>query len=129
MVNWLLIIVGSLVGLWLLLEIVLRWADVSYPGLYETDEHTAVTLRPKAKGWYHKENPTYVRINSHGLRDRERSHNKPPGVLRIALLGNSFCEALQVPVEKTVGAELERLLNQCPAAAGREVEVINFGVA
>lgn len=126
MILW---IGGVLVGLWLLCEVILRLASISYPSFYEIDEHMAIALHPKAEGWWNKENKVYVQINSHGLRDRERSYEKPPHTLRIALLGNSFCEALQVPLEKTLGYEIERLLNQCPEVREKEVEVINFGVA
>lgn len=129
MVTWIIVGAGALVGGWLICEIALRVANVSYPSFYQTDEHTGISLRPKSEGWYHNENKTYVRINSHGLRDFERGYAKPPDVLRIALLGNSFCEALQVPLEKTVSAELARRLNKCPAVEGKKVEVINFGVA
>jgi hypothetical protein len=70
-----------------------------------------------------------VRISSAGLRDVEHARPKPPGHLRIAVLGDSCAEALQVPIEQTFWKLLERQLASCPAIAGRSVEALDFGVA
>ena len=48
-----------------------------------------------------------------------------PGTFRIALLGDSFIEAFEVPYDKTVGEVIERRLS---ARRGTPVEVLNFGV-
>jgi GDSL-like Lipase/Acylhydrolase. len=54
---------------------------------------------------------------------------KPPNTLRVAVLGDSFTEAIHVPVEQTFWSKLERKLGNCEAVKGRKnVEVINFGV-
>jgi hypothetical protein len=45
------------------------------------------------------------------------------------VLGDSYAEALQVPMEKTFWAVMERELQQCAALKGQKVEVINFGVS
>ena len=47
----------------------------------------------------------------------------------MALLGDSYTEALQVPLEQTFGAVLERSLSECPPLVGRPIEVLNFGVS
>lgn len=107
-------------------EIGLRIARISYPSLYEEDGELGDRLRPGAEGWTHGEGGSYVRINSDGMRDREHSIAKPPGTLRIAVLGDSFAEALAVPTEKTFWAVLERQLSAC---TGRKVEALNFGVS
>ena len=49
-------------------------------------------------------------------------------MLRIAVLGDSFTEALEVPLEQTFVSVLEESLNRSGAARGRHVEVLNFGV-
>jgi len=65
------------------------------------------------------------RINSHGLRDREYDHGKPPGTFRILALGDSYTEGFQVHLEKTWPKLLERRLNE---QHGRlKYEVINAG--
>ncbi len=54
---------------------------------------------------------------------------KPPDTLRIAVLGDSYAEALQVPLEKAFWSVMERQLQNCPKAASSNVEVLNFGVS
>ena len=111
-------------------EVALRLVGYSFPTFYTTDDERGFRLRPGARGRYRKEGESYVEINSAGLRDREHAREKPPGVLRVAVVGDSYAEALQVPVEQAFWAVAERGLNEgCPALAGRRVEAINFGVS
>jgi hypothetical protein len=126
--NIVLVLAGTLLGL-LLCEIGIRAAGISYPSFYRTDGDLGSSLRPGAEGWWTIEGRTYVRINSVGLRDREHAGVKPPNALRIAVLGDSYAEAMQVPMEDTFWAVLENQLNSCPSSAGRTIEVINFGVS
>lgn len=69
-----------------------------------------------------------VAMNNGGFRDRDRTKEKPENGFRVALLGDSFTEAIHVKLEDTYAAVMERKLNQCSALQGREVEVLNFGV-
>lgn len=110
-------------------EAALRIAGVSYPNFYRPDADRGWGLQPGASGWWRKEGQAFVRINGAGLRDQEHAVPKPPGHLRIAVLGDSCVEALQVPVEQTFWKLLERQAAGCPAAAGRTLEAIDFGVA
>jgi hypothetical protein len=110
-------------------EIGLRIIGYTYPIFYTTDAARGYALRPCMQGWYRKEGAAYVRINCQGLRDREHAQQKPPHTLRIAVIGDSYAEALQVPVEDAFWAVMERKLQACPAFGGRTVEVINFGVS
>src|SRR5207253_9473107 len=96
----LLILFGIGVGL-IAAEIGLRVVGYSYPEFYVADDHRGYSLRPGMEGWYRKEGESYVRINSDGLRDREHAKAKPPNTMRIAVLGDSFVEALQVPHEQS----------------------------
>jgi hypothetical protein len=124
-----LLIAGAVIAGLLLIEIGLRIAGVSYPYFYKLDVERGHALRPSVEGWYRVEGGAYIRINSAGLRDREHTFAKPPDTYRIAVLGDSFAEALQVPLEKTFWSVLERRLSNCAAVGGRKVEAINFGVA
>lgn len=69
---------------------------------------------------------TTMRINSVGLRDREHTLEKPAGVFRILVLGDSFMEAVQVEFEQSLPGLLETGL---AAATGKRIEVINGGVS
>ncbi len=124
----LLSVAGVLVAL-LVLEIGFRAAGVSYWNFSKFDQYTGATLRPNAEAWRTEENTVYVRINSDGLRDREHSKEKPPNTLRIAVLGDSFAEAMQVELESAFWRIMERELSECPTMADATVEAINFGVS
>lgn len=109
------------------LELALRLGGYSFPDLYRLDRLTGWSLRPGAEGRVRGENPNgvHVRINSDGLRDREHSISKPPSTLRIALLGDSLCQASEVPLENAFWSVIASELAKC----GRAVEFINFGVS
>jgi lysophospholipase L1-like esterase len=62
--------------------------------------------------------------NSKGLRDRELSYEKPPGKLRIVMLGDSLTVGWGVKFEETFPKRIERLY----ADRGIPAEVINTGV-
>lgn len=66
-------------------------------------------------------------FSSAGLRDTEHAIAKPNGVFRIALLGDSATEGMQVPLSSTYGKQLERILNEKRFVKGKSIEVINFG--
>ncbi|MBI5717894.1 MAG: SGNH/GDSL hydrolase family protein [Burkholderiales bacterium] len=122
-----LIAFGTLLAL-LLGEGALRLAGISFPVFEIPDPARGVALKPGKEGWYRKEGEALVRINQHGYRDAERTLAKPPGTLRIAVLGDSFVEARQVALADSFVSRLGPALAGCPALGGRPVEVLNFGV-
>jgi hypothetical protein len=76
-----------------------------------------------------QQKPVLIRYNSKGLREREYSYQKPGGVFRVLILGDSFVEAEQVLFEDTFHEKLEELLhNQCKSSAST-FEVIAAGVS
>lgn len=90
---------------------------------------TGWALAPNARGrWF---NPLYeydvdVQVNSRGLRSPEEvGYAKPGGVYRIIVLGDSYVEALQVPLAASFPQQLGHLLRD----AGLQAEVINAGVS
>lgn len=109
-------------------ELALRAAGFGYVPWYRPDPHLGWTLRPGASGWFTGEGRAYVRINSQGQRDREHALEKPAGVYRIAVLGDAYAEAMQVPLEHTYWAQLPAQLEGCGFQSGRRIEVLNFGV-
>lgn len=64
--------------------------------------------------------------NSIGFRDRDHTIKKNPNVFRIVVLGDSFTEALQVPLEQTFPYLLEQKLNS-NSNIQKEIEIINLG--
>jgi hypothetical protein len=68
-----------------------------------------------------------VRTNGFGFRDRPWSRDRTPGVTRIAVLGDSFVEAIQVPQELTATRLLEESLRR--RFPDRRFETMNFGVS
>lgn len=131
-ISWkkksLLLLSGLAFGL-LMSEIFLRVIGYSYPIFYTTDYYRGFALAPGVEGQYQREGASYVRINSDGLRDREHLKAKPANTIRIAVLGDSFTEAMHVPVEQTYWFLLQQKLQPCNAFPGKQVEVINFGVS
>jgi hypothetical protein len=109
-------------------EVGLRLLGLAKPAFYTYDQYRGWGLRPGATGWDVKEGEGYVRINQAGFRGPETSIAKPPGTLRIAVLGDSFTEAQQLPEEKTFATMIGRKLAECAPLRGRKVEVLNFGV-
>jgi len=123
------VVTGARIAGLVVTEIGLRVAGFAHASLYARDERRGWALRPGVTAWVGTEaGRRLVRTTTAGLRDREPTVEKPPGTVRIAVLGDSFTEALQVAAEETFWAVLERALQSCPAYAGRAVEVINFGV-
>ena len=125
--NALLILLSLLIGL-ALLELGLRVAGISYPKFHRFDPETGGSLNPNAEGWFTQEGRAYVRINKEGWRDREHSLQKPANTFRLAVLGDSYVAALQVAQDKTFWALTEQRLQQCPALAGKKLEVLSFGM-
>lgn len=83
---------------------------------------------PGKSGWWIRETeaPVWVEINSKGLRDFERGYEKPDGVARVMMLGDSFIGAFNVPFEEMASRRLETKLRE--ATGTDRIEVINAGV-
>jgi len=102
-----------------------RVLPVVEPILGQPDKAFGFDFTPGASGVWPREHRARVRIDTLGLRDIERTVEKPPGRFRIGLLGDSMTEALQVSQQATFGAIAERELR----AQGNNVEVINLAMA
>jgi hypothetical protein len=92
----------------------------------EPDPEIGWRFTPGHEYWVQKENdhPITGRINSLGYRDRERSRDKPDGTYRVAVVGDSYVEALQVELDSTFVAVAARELDD---RLGIPVEVMNLG--
>ncbi|MEP7176832.1 MAG: SGNH/GDSL hydrolase family protein [Gemmatimonadales bacterium] len=129
MAQWtrnLLLAGGAMVVGLLVCELVLRLLGVSYPVYVWTDPVRGVAHIPGATGGPRQpDGHRRIEINGDGMRGPDIALKHPPGTFRIALLGDSFIEAFEVPFEQTVGEVLQRRLS---TIRGAPVEVLNFGV-
>lgn len=124
--NLLLVLMSFPVSL-LLAELALRVAGFYAPIFIEPDPIVGSFHRPNLEFIYTDEGRGLVRINGNGLRDREHTFEKPSDVYRIAVLRDSFSQALQVNQEETFWSILESKLNECHFM-NKRVEIINFGI-
>jgi len=102
-----------------------RVAPLVEVSLYGPDQDTGYAHRPGVTGYWRTENRTHIRISAQGLRDDETSYAKPKNTFRVALLGDSITEALQVELRQTYQAVMERRF----AERGRAIQVVNLALA
>ena len=84
---------------------------------------------------HHRLRPSYTanrrgvefRINALGLKDREYPAEKPAGVFRVLVLGDSYTEGFGLPIPQTMPKQLEAMLARDRCA--RPVEIVNGGVS
>ncbi len=113
----------------LLAECTMRIVGIGSPVFARPDGRYGLVLIPGTTGWYRAEGKGWVSINSVGMRDVEHAVTKPPGTYRIAILGDSYAEALQVSRDQAFWAVMGKQLGGCAALGGAKVEVLNFGVS
>jgi hypothetical protein len=87
------------------------------------DDRVVYELRPNVRGRFRKR---ALSVNALGMRDVERRWRRPPGVFRIAGIGDSHTFGWGVAQDETFLAVLERRLHE--AFPGRRFEVWNLGV-
>lgn len=69
----------------------------------------------------------FLRFNSDGMRGGPVSVEKPAGVRRVAVIGDSFIAAVATEEDKTIVRLVEEHLNK--SEQGTRWEVINFGIS
>lgn len=95
---------------------------------YEYDARLGARLIPNARGlWRVEDRVTPVITNEWGFRGWTAPREKPADTLRVALIGDSYVEALQVEEPAMVGNVLNDLLRE--RVKGRKIEVLSFGVS
>ena len=119
----LLLVCSSIVVLLIAIELILTFL---VPVLYRP----RITKLDDTVGWYHvsnfrgfdeKEGHRYeISYNTHGYRGPDRAYEKPQGMRRVVVLGDSFTDGSEVGDEELFTWKLEQALSN--------VEVINLGV-
>jgi HEAT repeat protein/lysophospholipase L1-like esterase len=87
------------------------WDDMMPGGFY--------VMKSDAAGW-----PPWEEFNRDGLRDRTRTHEKPEGYRRIAILGDSVTLGAEIRTDEAYPQRLEARFR----AEGRRVEVMNVAL-
>src|SRR5262245_26253466 len=106
----------------LVLEMIVR--AIGYlPSDLLPDRRVGYRMIPNAPYRWKGEGASEGRINHEGWRDHDYTVAKPPGVTRILVLGDSYVQALQVPLDSTFHKQLERRLN-AHARPGHGVDVM-----
>lgn len=95
---------------------------------YLMDPEVGPILAPNQKSRLVSEDyDVTVATNSAGFHDVEHALAKSHGVYRILVLGDSYIEGLQVPIEQNFVRQLERMVGDW--ITEKQVEVINLGVS
>ncbi|MBS1989149.1 MAG: SGNH/GDSL hydrolase family protein [Cyanobacteria bacterium SZAS LIN-3] len=110
----------------LALEAVFALAHVGEAEYLMPDRVTGFTLMPNKVITQRVEGFGSFRTNSFGMQNDEITVAKPPGVLRIAVFGDSYVESLHVARDKNFLQTLARELGQ---RLHKQVQVLNFGVS
>ncbi|UCE86716.1 MAG: SGNH/GDSL hydrolase family protein, partial [Deltaproteobacteria bacterium] len=110
------------------IEIALRLVYPVEPVFLRDDPVYGNFYKPGMKAHWLRETdePVLVEINSKALRDVERAYEKPPGSVRVLVLGDSMVGGFNVPLEHLLGRRLEHRLRaggRAPAA-----EVVSAGI-
>ena len=110
-------------------EAALRWLGYAASDIYTQGHGGLLILNPNKN--IHIRGSCFqndVKTNSYGFHSREYLLEKPEGVFRIAFIGDSYMEAMQVKQDKTVASLLEQKLNSLNPRS-YEYEVIPFGIS
>ncbi len=125
------LVLAGILGPLLLAEALLRAFGPILPGNYDTGAYLTRHPRyghyhpPNYDGWIKRdEYQVRIQTNSVGQRGREVPVEKPPGVYRILVLGDSFVEAVQVPEHERFIARLQATFD---TIKGQKFEVIDGG--
>lgn len=126
LLSRLLLVVAALLLMAGVCEGLVRLLHLEEPRFIQHDPFYGSSHIPNQAGYWTKGvEPSYVEINSKGFRGPSRPYEKPPGVYRIVIIGDSYIEAFSVPFEKTLSNMLEEDL----LGRGYPIEVVPLGMS
>ncbi|MDR3612563.1 MAG: SGNH/GDSL hydrolase family protein [Candidatus Obscuribacterales bacterium] len=119
-----------IVGIFLL-ETVFRLARIGEGESLEPSQTLGCIHMPGKMVTFRLEGYSHENLSSQRMRDVEHDIVKPAGVKRIAVLGDSTTEGLQVSMDETYARQLQNRLNANPIGYNKSdrFEVLNFGCA
>ena len=121
------VLAASLALVVVALEAIFYFAGIGDQEYLRPDATTGYSPMAGKHVTWRKEGFSRAVFNSWGMRDRELTIEKPRDTFRIAFLGDSFVEALQVERERSFVARVEAMLNE--RGYRPRVEAMNFGVS
>ena len=111
---------SEVVSLWIVRDV------LEEPGIFRSDGYTSVALRSDVTARHAgRDFGVVYRVNAHGFRGPLPEEPKPRGESRVLLLGDSFAFGHGVEEGQTVGAYLEKEMQQL----GTRARVLNAGHA
>jgi hypothetical protein len=128
------LIFAGVLAAFVITEAAVRLTGLAKTSFYVYDAERGWAPRPGAEGWQRDEGEAYLKFNREGFRGPEYPLQKPEGTLRIAVVGDSYTEAQQVPFDRTFCSVAQRELAERLAGSTvmgmtvKRVEVLNFGV-
>lgn len=103
-----------------------RIEDLGNGPAYAPNSLLQYTYPANPRGYFDEQNRVIGHINEFGYRGAARPPQKPPGTVRVALLGDSFAPGYGVRDEHTLAVQTEQALLHLGTRS--PVEVLNFGV-
>ena len=119
------VLVWQLVAI-LFVEMTLFFAGLGEEEIFKLDPDLGVTHICNKKITWRSEGFATSFLNEDGMREPGLKVAKEPGTFRVALLGDSLTESLQVPVEQSFAVQVQEKLK---AELHRPVQVLNFGTS
>jgi len=126
----LIFLVWLIVGV-VILEIAFRITSIGEGESLEPSRTLGCVHMPGKMVTFRLEGYSHENLSSQRMRDVEHAIAKPAGVKRIAVLGDSTTEGLQVAMDETYARQLQNRLNASAVQNSRpdRFEVLNFGCA
>lgn len=110
----------------LLVELVLSLSGLGEEEIFKLDKSLGFSHMPNKRVTWRSEGFAVSNFNADGMREPGLTVAKPEGVYRVALLGDSMVEGLQVPIEKSFGQLLQKPLTE---ETGKPVQFLNFATS
>ena len=110
----------------LFVEVGLFFAGLGEEEIFKLDSQVGFKHMTNKRITWRSEGLGTSYFDAHGLREPNVTLIKPAGTYRIALLGDSLTESLQVPLEQSFSYAMEKGLQE---QTHKQIQVLNFGTS